>query len=170
MFEMISRIYQIAGSSRKKITVGILCNILKSFFQSFMMLSVFLIMLSLDTLTSSIVLKAVTIILISILGRFFFQWMSDRTMSGTGYDIFRDYRLEIGERLKQAPMGYFSERTDDQWCCHGIPYVFHDVLFQPDNRDTKYDRLSNWPDSITPGQTAGRRTFANLSGCPRKSG
>ena len=111
MFEMISRIYQIAGSSRKKITVGILCNILKSFFQSFMMLSVFLIMLNLDTLTSSIILKAVTIILISILGRFFFQWMSDRTMSGTGYDIFRDYRLEIGERLKQAPMGYFSEQN-----------------------------------------------------------
>lgn len=111
MFEMISRIYQIAGSSRKKITVGILCNILKSFFQSFMMLSVFLIMLNLDTLTSSIILKAVIIILISILGRFFFQWMSDRTMSGTGYDIFRDYRLEIGERLKQAPMGYFSEQN-----------------------------------------------------------
>lgn len=36
-----------------------------------MMLSVFLIMLNLDTLTSSIILKAVTIILISILGRFF---------------------------------------------------------------------------------------------------
>lgn len=76
-----------------------------------MMLSVFLIMLNLDTLTSSIILKAVIIILISILGRFFFQWMSDRTMSGTGYDIFRDYRLEIGERLKQAPMGYFQSRT-----------------------------------------------------------
>ncbi len=32
-------------------------------------------------------------------------------MSRTGYDIFRDYRLEIGERLKQAPMGYFSEQN-----------------------------------------------------------
>ncbi len=32
-------------------------------------------------------------------------------MSGTGYDIFRDYRLEIGEKLKQAPMGYFSEQN-----------------------------------------------------------
>lgn len=76
-----------------------------------MMFSVFLIMLSLDTLTASLILKAAVVILISILGRFFFQWMSDRTMSGTGYDIFRDYRLEIGERLKQAPMGYFSEQN-----------------------------------------------------------
>ncbi len=76
-----------------------------------MMFSVFLIMLNLDTLTASLILKAVVVILISILGRFFFQWMSDRIMSGTGYDIFRDYRLEIGERLKQAPMGYFSEQN-----------------------------------------------------------
>ncbi|ANU46254.1 ABC transporter ATP-binding protein [Enterocloster clostridioformis] len=91
--------------------IGIVCNILKSFFQSFMMFSVFLIMLNLDTLTASLILKAVVVILISILGRFFFQWMSDRIMSGTGYDIFRDYRLEIGERLKQAPMGYFSEQN-----------------------------------------------------------
>ena len=51
------------------------------------------------------------VILGSVLGRFFFQWMYDRTMSGTGYDIFRDYRLEIGEKLKQAPMGYFSEQN-----------------------------------------------------------
>ena len=47
----------------------------------------------------------------SVLGHFFFQWMYDRTMSGSGYDIFRDYRLEIGDRLKQAPMGYFSEQN-----------------------------------------------------------
>lgn len=47
----------------------------------------------------------------AFIGRFFFQWMYDRTMSGTGYDIFRDYRLEIGEKLKQAPMGYFSEQN-----------------------------------------------------------
>ena len=40
-----------------------------------------------------------------------YKRQSDRTMSGTGYDIFRDYRLEIGERLKQAPMGYFSEQN-----------------------------------------------------------
>lgn len=111
MFEMISRIFQIAGASRKKIVAGIVFNILKSFFQGFMMFSVFLIMLNLNQLTYTLILKALGIILFSIFGRFFFQWMSDRTMSGTGYNIFRDYRLEIGERLKQAPMGYFSEQN-----------------------------------------------------------
>lgn len=111
MFEMIRRIYKIAGSNRSKIKIGILFNILKSLFQGFMMFGVFWILLHLETLTPTIITQAFLVVLGSVAGRFFFQWMYDRTMSGTGYDIFRDYRLEIGERLKQAPMGYFSEQN-----------------------------------------------------------
>ena len=111
MFEMIRRVFKIAGNSRGKIVAGIVCNILKSFFNGFMMFGVFWILVHLDKLSSGIIGQAFGVILGSILGHFFFQWMYDRTMSGTGYDIFRDYRLEIGERLKQAPMGYFSEQN-----------------------------------------------------------
>lgn len=32
MFEMIRRVFKIAGNSRGKIVAGIVCNILKSFF------------------------------------------------------------------------------------------------------------------------------------------
>ena len=111
MLEMIRRIFKIAGRSRQKIIVGITFNILKSFFNGFMMFGVFWILLHLENLTPTIILQAFGVVLGSVIGRFFFQWMYDRTMSGTGYDIFRDYRLEIGEKLKQAPMGYFSEQN-----------------------------------------------------------
>ena len=111
MFEMIRRVFKIAVNSRRKIVAGIVCNILKSFFNGFMMFGVFWILLHLDELSPVIIGQAFGVILGSVLGRFFFQWMYDRTMSGSGYDIFRDYRLEIGERLKQAPMGYFSEQN-----------------------------------------------------------
>ena len=111
MFEMIHRIFEIAGTSKPKIIAGVVYNILKSFFQGFMMFGVFLILLNLDQLTPIIIVQAFCVVLGSVIGRFFFQWMYDRTMSGTGYDIFRDYRLEIGEKLKQAPMGYFSEQN-----------------------------------------------------------
>ena len=107
MFEMIRRVFKIAGNSRGKIVAGIVYNILKSFFNGFMMFGVFWILVHLDKLSPGIIGQAFGVILGSVLGHFFFQWMYDRTMSGTGYDIFRDYRLEIGERLKQAPMGYF---------------------------------------------------------------
>lgn len=111
MFEMIRRIFKIAGNSRPQMIAGIIFNLLKSLFHGFMMFGVFLILLHLDELTPTTILQAFAVVLGSVLGRFLFQWMYDRTMSGTGYDIFRDYRLEIGERLKQAPMGYFSEQN-----------------------------------------------------------
>ncbi|WP_313583577.1 ABC transporter ATP-binding protein [Lacrimispora sp.] len=111
MFKMFRRILRISGTNKNKIVLGIIFNILKSFCQSFMMLSVFMILTNLERLTPAIILTGFSIVLFSILGRFIFQWMSDRTISGTGYDIFRDYRLEIGKRLKQAPMGYFSEQN-----------------------------------------------------------
>ncbi|WP_218055583.1 ABC transporter transmembrane domain-containing protein, partial [Haemophilus parainfluenzae] len=111
MLEMICRIFKIAGKSRKKIVAGIVFNILKSFFNGFMMFGVFWILLHLEDLTPAIIMQAFGVVIGSVIGRFFFQWMYDRTMSGTGYDIFRGYRLEIGEKLKQAPMGYFSEQN-----------------------------------------------------------
>lgn len=76
-----------------------------------MMFGVLWILLHLEKLTPTIILQALGVVVGSVIGRFFFQWMYDRTTSGTGYDIFRDYRLEIGEKLKQAPMGYFSEQN-----------------------------------------------------------
>ena len=84
MFEMIRRIFKIAGRSRKKIIVGITFNILKSFFNGFMMFGVFWILLHLENLTPTIILQAFGVVLGSVIGRFFFQWMYDRTMSGTG--------------------------------------------------------------------------------------
>ena len=44
MLEMIRRIFKIAGRSRQKIIVGITFNILKSFFNGFMMFGVFWIL------------------------------------------------------------------------------------------------------------------------------
>ena len=48
MFEMIRRVFKIAGNSRGKIVAGIVCNILKSFFNGFMMFGVFWILVHLD--------------------------------------------------------------------------------------------------------------------------
>ena len=51
MFEMICRVFKIAGNSRRKIVAGIVCNILKSFFNGFMMFGVFWIPVSYTHLT-----------------------------------------------------------------------------------------------------------------------
>jgi ATP-binding cassette subfamily B protein len=107
---MIRRILGIAGKSKFRIILGIILNILKTFSMALMLLAVFVVFEHLDSITPAVIYQALFILLASIVGRFFFQWLMDISMSAKGFDMFRDYRLAVGNKLKSAPMGYFSEQ------------------------------------------------------------
>ncbi len=49
-------------------------------------------------------------LLASVAGQFAFQYLVDIKMDAEGFHVFRDLRLRVGDRLKGAPMGYFSEQ------------------------------------------------------------
>ena len=110
MFTMIRRILDISGKNKPKILLGIFFNILKTFSMAMMIFAIFLILKDLDDLNKKIIGNSLLILLGSVCGRFLFQWLMDISMSAKGFDMFRDFRLSIGERLRQAPMGYFSEQ------------------------------------------------------------
>lgn len=110
MLNMIKRILQIAGKHKFRILVGILLNFLKSVSMGMMLFAIYMIVEHLNTLTERIIWNAFGIIAASIAGRFLFQWLMDISMSAKGFDMFRDYRLVIGNRMRRAPMGYFSEQ------------------------------------------------------------
>ena len=111
MISIVKRILDLSGKYRSRIITGLIFNGLKSCCVSFMLFAVLLVTLNIESLTQAVILHAVYIILASIFGRFLFQYLSDIKMSASGYDIFREKRLEIGERLKHAPMGYFTENN-----------------------------------------------------------
>ena len=110
MLKIILRLLEISGKNKPKILLGIVFNILKTFSMALMIFGIYIILEHLDALTVQIIWKALGIVIGSIIGRFFFQWMVDISMSAKGFDMFRDYRLRVGEQLKKAPMGYFSEQ------------------------------------------------------------
>lgn len=110
MLRMIRRILDIAGESRPRILLGIVLNFFKTFSMAMMLAAVFHIFEHLESLTPAIIYQALWILIGSVLGRFLFQWLMDITMSAKGFDMFRDYRLAVGEKMKGAPMGYFSEQ------------------------------------------------------------
>ena len=111
MFNIVRRILEISGEYRSNVIRGLIFGAFKSFFASFMLFSVLFILINLEKLNMLIILQVVLIVGISILGRFIFQYLCDRNLSASGYEIFRDKRIEIGEKLKKAPMGYFSEKN-----------------------------------------------------------
>lgn len=110
MLKMIHRILNIAGNHKNRIIIGIVFNFLKTVSVAIMLLAVFLVFNHLNQLTPQIIRQALLILIVSIVGRFLFQWLTDICMSAKGFDMFRDYRLSIGGKLKNAPMGYFSEQ------------------------------------------------------------
>lgn len=110
MFEMIRRILNLSDRHKSRVVWGIIFNILKSLCMALMLMPVFLIFENINSLNTDIIRQVLILLILSIAGRFLFQWQCDKKMCGAGFEIFRDYRLRIGERLKQAPMGYFSEQ------------------------------------------------------------
>ena len=111
MISIVKRILKISGKYRKNVILGLIFSGLKSFFVSLMLLAVLLIMINLEQLNMTIIMQATAIVVVSIFGRFIFQYLCDRKLSASGYEIFKDKRIEIGEKLKKAPMGYFSEKN-----------------------------------------------------------
>lgn len=110
MFYMIKRILNIAGVHKSRIILGIVLNAGKTFFMSMMFLAVFVVLQDMNSISAATIRKALLILLISVAGRFAAQYLTDISMSAKGFDMFRDYRLAIGEKMKNAPMGYFSEQ------------------------------------------------------------
>ena len=110
MLKMIRRILAVAGRHKSRILLGIVLNFLKSASIAMMLLAVYVVFEHLDALTPAVIRQALWILIGSVAGRFLFQWLTDIAMSAEGFDMFRDYRLAVGERLKTAPMGYFSEQ------------------------------------------------------------
>lgn len=47
----------------------------------------------------------------SFLFNFLTRWVKSSLSDGVFFDIFRDHRLAVGERLKKTPMEYFAEQS-----------------------------------------------------------
>ena len=86
------------------------CNVLKAFFMAGMLGAVFWALENRDRLDGVVALQCLGILLVSVAGQYVFQYLVDIKMDAQGFDIFRDLRLRVGDRLKGAPMGYFSEQ------------------------------------------------------------
>lgn len=109
MTSTIRSILNLSGRYKSRVVIGLLFNVLKSFSMAGMFMGVFYVVFNLNNLSIEIVKNAFFIELVSVIGRFVFQWLVDIFATAAGYDVFMDYRLEVGHKLKKAPMGYFSE-------------------------------------------------------------
>ncbi len=114
MYALARRVLDLADSfsvaARRSLIAGMVCNVLKALFMAPTIVAVFWALEHRDALGPDVIWQCLALLLVSVAGQYAMQYVIDITMDARGFDIFRDLRLRVGDRLKGAAMGYFSEQ------------------------------------------------------------
>ena len=114
MLSIIKRILKLAAGfsarSHANLVQGMVFNVLKGFFMAGMLGAIWWAVENRDALSGTVALQCTGMLLASVAGQYACQYLVDVKMDAEGFHIFRDLRLRVGDRLKDAPMGFFSEQ------------------------------------------------------------
>lgn len=111
VIKFMIRILRVAKGYVGRIELAAVFSFLKSicskapYMLAYFMFSAFLD----DAVTPKICLLCGMALLLCITLQCIFQYIADRLQSASGFEIFADLRIKLGEHLRKLPMGYFTE-------------------------------------------------------------
>ncbi len=111
MFKTLKRIINLSGKYKGRVYWGLVCSLLNSIFNCFSVFAFLWVLRNIDNLTMDIIWETVGILAAGLLGKIILKFLTNIFMTAAGYVIFTDKRLELGNKLKNAPMGYFSKES-----------------------------------------------------------
>ena len=128
MIEAIRKITDFSGQEKNKIYRAVILSFFKSLFSMFRMAAIYYILLAFDAgeQTMKPAWTALAFLAISIIGQFILKQAADLQAVHAGYYMSAYKRLDIAERLKKVPMGYFNDSNLDQ--ATGIATTVLDVV------------------------------------------
>ena len=112
MLEAIRQIIDFSGQEKSRIYRAITLSFFKSLFSMFRMAAIYFVLLAFEKgeLSMKPAWTALIFLGISILGQFLLKMAADLQAVHAGYYMSAYKRLDIAERLKKVPMGYFNDR------------------------------------------------------------
>ena len=111
MLKTIKRILDLCGSYKSCLIAGIVCSLIYSVCTACSIFAILNILLNIRELTNGDIRNSIWILLASIVGKCIMKYLISIYMSANGYNVFCEKRMEIGDRMKRAPMGFFSEQN-----------------------------------------------------------
>ena len=115
MIHLIKRLLNFSGSQRKKLVLSFVFSLLDSAFAMLPIMAILTILTGIlsasdgGVMPMSAVWISLSIMVVSITGRILFNNLSCNQRTLGSFSMCSEKRLEIGERLKRVPMGYFSK-------------------------------------------------------------
>lgn len=128
MIEAIRKIIDFSGQEKSKIYRAIIISFFKSLFSMFRMAAIYFVLLAFEEGDSTMkpAWTALALLGVSIIGQFILKMAADLQSVHAGYYMSAYKRLDIAERLKKVPMGYFNDNNLDQ--VTGIATTVLDVV------------------------------------------
>ena len=115
MIHLIRRLLDFSGKERNALIVSFIISLLNAIFEMLPIIAILTVLSEMFStvdgglMSASTVWKSFVIMLASIAGRIVFSNLSCMKRTIGSFSMCANKRLEIGERLKRIPMGYFSD-------------------------------------------------------------
>lgn len=115
MIHLIRRLLDFSGKERSTLIASFLFSLLDSLFEILPIIAILTVLSGIFSaedgglMSASTIWKSLGIMLVSVAGRIFFNNLSCTKRTLGSFSMCANKRLEIGDRLKRIPMGYFSE-------------------------------------------------------------
>lgn len=115
MIGLFQRLLLFSGLQKKRLIRSFLAYLVSSFFEMIPIMAILTVLtgilkqLSGDVMPESTIWISLGIMIVSIVGRIVFVNFSANARTLGSFAFGSEKRMEIGERLKKAPMGYFNE-------------------------------------------------------------
>ena len=111
MFKFIKRIMGLSGEYRKKLDRAYVLSFLESLASNVPICTLLYVLMTImnGTFEKKVIVVSFIAILIGVVLRMIFRYLTDVNQSGVGYEIFARERMTFGDRIKRFPMGFFSE-------------------------------------------------------------
>ena len=111
MICLINRILNVSEKYKGRIYGAFVFSFLKGMVMRAPIIAAFFVITAFidGTITTKVCIYSAIALTASIIVQAIFQYIADRMQSASGYMIFADMRMKLGEHLRKLPMGYFTE-------------------------------------------------------------
>lgn len=109
MIKIIKEILAVSGHNSSKLKYSLVLTFLRAFSSFLPIAGLLLILMRFPKIKLLTVVVSTCIVLVGVLINAWSRKGIDMAQSGTGYCIFADQRIRIGELLKRLPLGFFTD-------------------------------------------------------------
>lgn len=113
MIKIFKKFFDFSGKQKKRFYLSLIFSLLHSIFEASRIGAIAIVLKAViqDTMSPAVIWASFAIMLVSIVGCTWTRKVTTMQQTIAGYTMCADKRVDIGERMKYMPMGYFNNNN-----------------------------------------------------------